>query len=167
MCGILGYYSFENKPYKSLEKSLDFLNSRGPDALGIWEDEYVYLGHRRLSIIDLDERSNQPMFSNCNRYIIVFNGEIYNYQELRNELKDYNFNTKSDTEVLLALYSIYKEKMLVKLKGMFSFIIWDKIEKISFVARDAYGIKPLYIGKLNNGLLLSSQVSSIYCLRLS
>ena len=161
MCGILGFYSFENKPYKSLEKSLDFLNSRGPDALGIWEDEYVYLGHRRLSIIDLDERSNQPMFSNCNRYIIVFNGEIYNYQELRNELKDYNFNTKSDTEVLLALYSIYKEKMLVKLKGMFSFIIWDKIEKISFVARDAYGIKPLYIGKLNNGLLLSSQVSSI------
>ena len=161
MCGILGYFSNDKKPYKSLNKSLDFMKKRGPDASGFWEDEYVFLGHKRLSIIDLDNRSDQPLKSYCGRYVIVFNGEIYNYQDLKKQIKKYSFKTNSDTEVILALYSIYKEKMLHKLKGMFSFIIWDKIEKVSFIARDPYGIKPLYYARTNNGILFSSQVSSI------
>lgn len=161
MCGILGYFSSKDKPYNSLEKSLDYMHKRGPDAKGIWEDENVYLGHRRLSIIDLDERSNQPLESYCGRYIIVFNGEIYNFKDLKKLVPKYKFKTRSDTEVILALFSKYKEKMLNKLKGMFSFIIWDKVDKVSFIARDPYGIKPLYYSKINEGIIFSSQVSSI------
>ena len=142
--------------------ALEHLARRGPDSEGIWSDKDI-LGSRRLAIFDLNIRSNQPMISLCDRYVIVFNGSIYNYKELRNYLisKNIKLKTQSDTEVLLELYSLEGNKMLNKLKGMFAFVIWDKKNKELFVARDPYGIKPLYIGLNDNGVILASQVKTI------
>src|SRR3954447_26093351 len=122
------------------------MSARGPDAEGIWKGEGVALGHRRLAILDLDPRSDQPMLVTNERYGIVFNGEIYNFRELRSQLESQGevFRTTSDTEVLLALYARYGEQMLPRLRGMFAFAIWDVHSRELFLARDPYGIKPLY-----------------------
>ncbi len=121
------------------------------------------MGHRRLSIIDLDQRASQPMQSRCGRYVIVYNGEIYNYKNIRQELscKGVTFETNSDTEVLLELFRNYGEDMLKHIRGMFAFTIWDSFEKRAFAARDAYGIKPLYIAKANNTIFIGSQVKAL------
>ena len=139
------------------------MSSRGPDAEGIWNGSGVVLGHRRLAIIDLDPRSNQPMPSQDGRFTIVFNGEIYNYEELRNELESQGevFRTTSDTEVLITLYARQRETMLPKLRGMFAFAIWDAAERELFLARDPYGIKPLYYAQTNSGFAFASQVKAI------
>lgn len=148
MCGISGYYSFSNVfSEQELHEMTDSIAYRGPDASGYFTDENCGLGHRRLSIIDLSENANQPMHSSDNRYVMVYNGEVYNYREIAVELKQnfkINFRTSSDTEVILEAYAQYGPQFVTKLNGMFSIVIYDKIKQELFVCRDRLGIKPLY-----------------------
>lgn len=146
-----------------LKAALDRVRPRGPDGEGAWHADGAYLGHRRLAILDLDHRSAQPMHSACGRYAIVLNCEIYNFASLRAQLraKGVAFRTASDTEVLLALFAAEGEAMLPKLHGMFAFVIWDKVARRAFAARDPYGIKPLYVAQTRDGVLLASQVKAV------
>lgn len=152
MCGIAGIYAFApGAPPASrseLRSVRDQMERRGPDASGEWfsSDDRVAFGHRRLSIIDLSERAAQPMLSADRSLVITFNGEIYNYQALRDRLErsGAQFRTKSDTEVLLHLYATAGTDMVRELRGMFAFAIWDVRRRSVFLARDPYGIKPLY-----------------------
>ena len=165
MCGLVACFG---KPGAAMEpaplkRALDRMHNRGPDAEGVWQEPGVWLGHRRLAILDLDERANQPMRSACGRYVIVFNGEIYNFRELRGELaaKGFAFRTSSDTEVLLALFAQEGAAMLPRLRGMFALVIWDSVARRAFAARDPYGIKPLYWAQTDDGVLLASQVKAL------
>lgn len=148
MCGIAGYYSIANAFSEvELRKMTGVLAHRGPDAEGFFSDETIGLGHRRLSIIDLSIEANQPMTSRDGRYVIIYNGEVYNYREIAAELKlkyKSEFRTSSDTEVILEAYTRYGTYFLQKLNGMFSIAIYDKQEKVLFICRDRLGIKPLY-----------------------
>jgi asparagine synthase (glutamine-hydrolysing) len=141
MCGIAGILNFKNgaKQITAIQRMTDRIAHRGPDAEGIYVDEQIALGHRRLAIIDLQESSNQPMWDVTGRYLIVFNGEIYNYLEVKKQLKDYPFKTQSDTEVILASYATWGISSLKRLNGMFAFAIWDAKEEILIVARDRLG----------------------------
>lgn len=143
----------------------DRMSARGPDAAGCWSDPDVglSLGHRRLSILDLEPRANQPMHSDDGRYVIVFNGEIYNFRDLRRALERDGeiFRTQSDTEVLLKLYAREGAGMLSRIRGMFAFAIWDRQARTVFLARDPYGIKPLYLGRCKDGWLFASQVKAL------
>lgn len=149
MCGIAGILTSQNTlDITQLQRMTDAIAHRGPDGFGHWlsTDQKVALGHRRLSIIDLTEGGKQPMHYADGRYSITFNGEIYNYLELKEQLagKGYTFQSESDTEVLLALFHEKKEKCLQDLDGMFAFAIWDSQEKTLFCARDRFGEKPFY-----------------------
>jgi asparagine synthase (glutamine-hydrolysing) len=167
MCGLLAAFTSSPLADDAASRALACMAQRGPDAEGRWRDGSaatgVLLGHRRLAIVDLDPRSAQPMQSTCGRYAIVFNGEVYNYQPLRAALesKGVAFRTTSDTEVILELFKAEGEAMLPKLHGMFAFIVWDKVARKAFAARDPYGIKPLYLGQTKNGVILASQVKAI------
>jgi len=149
MCGIAGIIQTNPRQYhhEQLKTMTDALSHRGPDGEGFWENEAgnVLFGHRRLSIIDLSDAAAQP-FLYMNRYTILHNGEIYNYIELRDELrkKGYDFRTQSDTEVLVAAYDCWREDCLDELDGMFAFAIWDEREKQFFAARDRFGEKPFH-----------------------
>lgn len=145
MCGIFG--AFNKKIETELaEICLKKLIHRGPDAQGLWQEDGVTLGHRRLSILDLSENGTQPMSYADGRYEIVFNGEIYNFIEIRQELQDkgYCFKSDSDTEVILASYIQWKEGCLNRFNGMWAFSIWDRQEKVMFISRDRFGIKPFF-----------------------
>lgn len=148
MCGISGFYSFNDVFSKQeLHAMTDALAHRGPDAHGYFMDDTAGLGHRRLSIIDLSNTANQPMYSANGRYVMVYNGEVYNYREIASELKlNYktDFKTSSDSEVILEAYAQYGPVFLQKLNGMFALAIYDKEKKELFVCRDRIGIKPLY-----------------------
>src|SRR6476646_2642306 len=145
MCGIAGIAGWVADREQLMQRMLQIQHHRGPDAKVHWETDDLILGHNRLSIIDLHASANQPMHSNCGRYTIVFNGEIYNYKELKESLKsDYAFITQSDTEVLLAAYIKWGKNMLEQLNGMFAFCIWDQHNKILFAARDRFGVKPFH-----------------------
>jgi asparagine synthase (glutamine-hydrolysing) len=163
MCGFIAFVTSDPVPDAAINASLLRLARRGPDAEGRWQEEGVVFGHRRLAILDLDARSSQPMTSRCGRYVIAFNGEIYNFRALRRELEQGGsvFRTDSDTEVLLELYVRTGARMLRRLQGMFAFVIWDTIRREAFAARDPYGIKPLYVGASSRGVVLSSQVKAI------
>jgi asparagine synthase (glutamine-hydrolysing) len=163
MCGLVAVFSNDSINPNVIDGPLDCMFARGPDDCGIWSSDGVIFGHRRLAVIDLDKRATQPMSSFDDRYVIVFNGEIYNYEILKTQLleKGFTFLTSSDTEVLLAMYQEYGQEMLSKLEGMFSFVIWDKFTRIGFAARDPYGIKPLYIGSFDNGFVFASQVKAV------
>lgn len=165
MCGLVAWLcrSDEAHPMRVLGAALEQLRPRGPDGEGTWIDEGVALGHRRLAVIDLDKRAAQPMQSADGRYVIVYNGEIYNYRELREEMrgKGVSFRTTSDTEVLLALFADRGEAMLPRLHGMFALIIWDRVTRRAFAARDPYGIKPLYIAQNSKGTFVASQVKAL------
>ena len=162
MCGIAGIVGKKEYPNETLFKMLEIQKHRGPDATEIWCDDFVFLGHNRLAIIDLDENANQPMQSSCKRYIIVFNGEIYNYLELKKLIPEYNFKTKSDTEVLLALYQKMGKEMLNLLNGMFSFFIFDKHTKDIFIARDRFGVKPFYYAFENDVFYFASEIKTLW-----
>lgn len=124
---------------------LKSIRHRGPDASGIYHNGKCLLGHNRLSIIDLSKEANQPFSDTSGRYQLIFNGEIYNYKELKAEIGGrYDFKTSSDTEVLLATYIVFGKDCLEKLNGMFAFAIWDKEKKELFAARDRFGVKPFY-----------------------
>ena len=165
MCGFIAAVARLGTAIETtaLKRALDQMHRRGPDAEGIWQEPGVQLGHRRLAILDLDMRANQPMHSDCDRYVIVFNGEIYNFHALRSDLiaKGMQFHTTSDTEVLLALFAREGAAMLSRLRGMFAFVIWDRTTRRAFAARDPYGIKPLYWAQTTNGVLLASQVQAL------
>lgn len=163
MCGINGIYKFSGIDYsdKLIMEMNKAMAHRGPDADKIFTDNYVHFGHRRLSIIDTDERADQPFLSHDKRFVLIFNGEIYNYNEIKKSLSDYNFTTNSDTEVLLAAYMKWGEHCLQHLNGMFAFAIWDSEEKTLFIARDRLGIKPLYYYLDNEQIVFSSSLKSI------
>jgi len=169
MCGIATIFSYSRDAPRVNEKELsdirDAMASRGPDGKGIWisRDGKIGLAHRRLSIIDLGSAGSQPMSTNDGRLKIVFNGEIYNYRTLRTDLekKGYSFHSQSDTEVLLHLYADKGKEMLKELRGMYAFAIWDELKRGLFIARDPFGIKPLYYA--DNGFVfrVASQVKAL------
>ncbi|MEK7461702.1 MAG: asparagine synthase (glutamine-hydrolyzing) [Patescibacteria group bacterium] len=162
MCGIAGIINFKEKD--AIKNMTELIHHRGPDDEGFFVDEYLALGMRRLSIIDL-ARGKQPITSNDGRLTLIFNGEIYNYKEIKNELKDYQFKTNSDTEVILAGYEKWEENILLRLRGMFAFAIYDAMDKKVFLARDFFGIKPLYYWKEGNQInAFSSEIKSFFAL---
>ncbi|MFT3755242.1 MAG: asparagine synthase (glutamine-hydrolyzing) [Pseudoxanthomonas sp.] len=160
MCGLIAAFTRTPVPEADLRVALTLMQPRGPDGEGFWQEGGTALGHRRLSILDMDSRASQPMHSDCGRYVIVFNGEIYNYRELRARLqaRGVQFRTTSDTEVILALFAAEGAAMLDKLHGMFALVIWDRQARRAFAARDPYGIKPLYVASVPDGVILASQV---------
>jgi asparagine synthase (glutamine-hydrolysing) len=161
MCGIAGIISKSDLNNKTIIKQMvDALSHRGPDAEGIFTDEKVSLGHRRLSIIDLSTNANQPFSEINKRYTIVFNGEIYNYQEIKSQL-EYPWQSTSDTEVILAAYIKWGTDCLQYLNGMFAFAIYDKTEQEIFIARDRLGVKPLYYFHSDDCFMFSSEVRSL------
>jgi asparagine synthase (glutamine-hydrolysing) len=165
MCGITGIFNLNGEPISIsvLRKMTDVIYHRGPDAEGFWINSYVGFGHRRLSIIDVSSLGNQPMQTEDGRYIITYNGELYNYINLRVELKSkgYTFFSKSDTEVVLKSYAEWGEECVKKFNGMFAFAVWDKKKKSLFLARDRYGIKPLYYYWNKNIFIFASEIKSI------
>lgn len=163
MCGIVGIIGADPKNAVVVENMLLAQQHRGPDSRQVWNDDSIYLGHNRLSIIDLSTHAHQPMHSSCGTYVVVFNGEIYNYLELKQQLAAYyTFKTSSDTEVLLAAYIVWGKHLLEQLNGMFSFAIWNKKEKTFFAARDRFGVKPFYYTVFQNQFYFSSEIKTLF-----
>ncbi|HLO37937.1 MAG TPA: asparagine synthase (glutamine-hydrolyzing) [Lacibacter sp.] len=167
MCGIAGIISMNpnNVSTERLKQMTDAIAHRGPDGEGFWlnENKTVGFGHRRLAIIDLSEAGKQPMHF-LNRYTITYNGELYNYIEIREELKQkgYQFNTQTDTEVILAAYDFWKEECLQQFDGMFAFAIWDKQEQTLFTARDRFGEKPFYYFFDGEQFVFASEMKALW-----
>lgn len=163
MCGICGVINKREKIDERLfDKMVDLAMHRGPNDRGIYYDRHIALGHRRLSIIDLSSEGHQP-FCYKNRYVMVYNGEIYNYKELRKELeeKGYHFTTKTDTEVLITMYDCYGKECVHRLNGMWAFAVYDKTQNSLFCSRDRFGIKPFYY-QYNNGIFMfASEIKQI------
>ncbi len=161
MCGIAGYINLNSKPASEiiLKKMTDKISHRGPDGEGQFIDGCAALGHRRLAIIDLSPAGHQPMLSSEGRYVITFNGEVYNFKEIRIELESlgHSFRSKTDTEVILLAYAEWGARCVSRFNGMFAFAIWDKKEKMLFLARDRYGIKPMYYVLRNDHFLFASE----------
>ena len=162
MCGICGFTGQNVDRGQVLTDMMNRIIHRGPDGAGQYMDDEIAMGFRRLSIIDL-EGGDQPMRTEDGRLVITFNGEIYNYRELREELKGrgHSFRTRSDTEVLLHGYSEYGVKILDRLRGMFAFVIWDTRKKELFGARDMFGIKPFYYAQAGESFIYGSEIKSI------
>lgn len=165
MCGIAGMLNYRGAPVAPpvLRAMTDAISHRGPDGEGLWIEGPVGLGHRRLAIIDLSPLAHQPMLSRDNRYALSYNGEIYNFRELRTELEamGYPFRSQSDSEVLLTAWAAWGVAALDRLNGMFAFAIWDRSAKTLTLARDRYGIKPLYIAESPSGLTFGSEQKAI------
>lgn len=165
MCGIVGIVRFDEKPIKKdeLQTMMQVIKHRGPDDEGMFIDGHVGLGHVRLSILDLSSAGKQPMTDSTGRYTIIQNGESYNYIELREELKalGYKITTQTDTEVVLNGYIAWGEKVLDRLNGMFAMAIYDKQEQTLFIARDRFGVKPLYYHIEDGQLIFASEIPAI------
>jgi asparagine synthase (glutamine-hydrolysing) len=161
MCGINGIISkiIEDKEPR-IRVMNDRLSHRGPDDDGIWQDDEVALGHRRLSIIDLSEAGHQPMVSACGRYVMVFNGEVYNFRDLRGRF-DYPWKSHTDSEVVLAAWSKMGSKCVELFNGMFAIAVWDKKEQSLSLVRDRVGIKPVYWSHTDKGFFFSSEVRAL------
>lgn len=166
MCGIFGFIATNPQPrlqsMSTLDKGMAAIRHRGPDGQGQWvsNNGQAAFGHLRLAIIDIDTGA-QPMTSDDGRYVIVFNGEIYNYIELRQELGIEKFHTQSDTEVILRAWERWGARCVDRLRGMFAIAIWDEREQSMFLARDRFGIKPLYWAKADQGLYFASEVKAL------
>lgn len=163
MCGIAGLINFKNKKIdlKRLESMMDSIRHRGPNDQGIVEFSNVGLVHTRLSIFDLSMAGHQPMLSDCKQFVIVFNGEIYNWPEIRRNLKRKNWKSKTDTETILYAFIEKGEQCLSLFNGMFSFLIYDKKNKKIFAARDRIGIKPFYYGKQYDDFYFGSEIKAL------
>tara|TARA_B110001450_G_scaffold134513_1_gene126315 strand:+ start:4490 stop:6361 length:1872 start_codon:yes stop_codon:yes gene_type:complete len=164
MCGINGIYNHQS--LTDVENKVKQMNSltihRGPDFTDVYLDSTVCLGHNRLAIIDLDSKSNQPFISNDDNIVLVYNGEIYNFLELKKQLsKSYKFKTESDTEIIIAAYMHWGINMVTKFNGMFSFALWDKKNEQFFLCRDRLGIKPLYYSEDQESIIFSSSLKAI------
>lgn len=169
MCGIVGEVSFldcQVQTFESMAKVLDSISHRGPDDSGILVDKCVALGHVRLSILDLSSLGKQPMKSQCGRYVIVYNGEIYNFKQLAAQ---YNIKCKSssDTEVILELFSVLGEALFSQLNGMFAFCIYDTFYRKCWIVRDRFGIKPLYYSNNQNRFIFSSEIKALHLMNSS
>ena len=166
MCGLIGFLSSNGTASVAkhdIEDALCDMRHRGPDEGGVWSDDDVVIGFRRLSIIDID-RSHQPLPYLDGRYWLIFNGEIYNYLELRERLRHEfgaTFDTDGDSEVIVAGYHYLGDKVVDELRGMFSFLIWDSQEKVVFGARDPFGIKPMYTFSDERGTFFASEKKSL------
>lgn len=163
MCGIVGAYFKEGINQVSMKRATDLLAHRGPDAEGHFfsENNKVFLGHRRLSIIDVSQSANQPMYSHDGRYVIVYNGEVYNYEQLKLKLPNQNWKTTGDTEVVLELFIHFGAESFTWLNGIFAFSIYDNLEEKLWICRDQLGVKPLFIQRNNERLIVASELKSI------
>ena len=162
MCGIIGFSSRIDNAETILEEMMEKIRHRGPDAGGKYLNGEIALGHRRLSIIDITEQGDQPIFNEDRSMVLVFNGEIYNYKEIREQLlaAGHTFRTETDSEVLIHGYEEYGTELLNKLRGMFSFVIWDEKQKTLFGARDFFGIKPMYYAQMGESFLFGSEIKA-------
>jgi asparagine synthase (glutamine-hydrolysing) len=169
MCGIAGFSQFQNKigNINTLKDMGQAIFHRGPDAGSEYIDDNIGLSHRRLAIIDLSDAGVQPMHSHDKKYVIAFNGEIYNFLELKAELvtKGYPFKTHTDTEVILALYHFEGVELLKKINGMFAFSLWDKEKQSLFIARDRIGKKPLYYCQHENEIVFASELKALLTIK--
>ncbi len=165
MCGITGMLHFDGEPVSPvvLRRMTDAIAHRGPDGEGQFIDGPLGLGHRRLAIIDLSPAGHQPMATPDGRYTLTYNGEVYNFQELRVELESlgHQFKSRTDSEVVLKAYAQWGERAVERFNGMFAFAIWDKHERTLFLARDRYGIKPLYYTICDSKFLFGSEIKAI------
>jgi asparagine synthase (glutamine-hydrolysing) len=165
MCGIAGIFNRNGEPVSQviLRKMTDAIAHRGPDGEGFYVDSFLGLGHRRLAILDLSPAGHQPMATEEGNYVVTYNGEIYNYQELRVELESlgHRFRSKSDTEVLLHAYAQWGPECVRRFNGMFAFALWDRTRQELFLARDRYGIKPLYYVFAGPVLVFASEQKAI------
>jgi len=165
MCGITGYFNVDGEATSPvvLKRMTDAIAHRGPDGEGFYTDGFVALGHRRLAIIDLSPLGHQPMMTPEGRYVLTYNGEIYNFQELRLELEalGHGFRSRTDSEVVLHAYAEWGAGCVKRFNGMFAFAIWDKTKLELFLARDRYGIKPLYYAFVENTLVFGSEAKAI------
>ena len=165
MCGIVGDINFNNRAIEeqNIREMMHKIKHRGPDDEGIFIEDSVGLGFVRLSIIDLSSAGHQPMISDDSRFVLIFNGEVFNYIELREELraKGYKFRSNSDTEVVLKSYQEWGEKCLDKFNGMWAFVVYDRETKETFGARDRFGIKPFYYYRDNKRFLFASEIKAI------
>lgn len=166
MCGIAGYLNLNGEVVSPsvLSAMGEAISHRGPDGEGQWNEGPVGFCHRRLSIIDLSQAASQPMLSSDHRYVLTYNGELYNYQELRAELESLGFwfRSKSDTEVVLNALIAWREKALDRFNGMFALAFWDRKENTLFICRDRYGIKPLYYTELANRFAFASEQKALF-----
>ena len=162
MCGFVGFTNTKDNSNRIIEDMMDKIRHRGPDSGGKYTDEDIALGFRRLSIIDFTESGDQPIYNEDRSKVLLFNGEIYNFRSIREELvaKGHIFTTKTDSEVLLHGYEEYGEKLLDKLRGMFAFVIWDTKTKELFGARDFFGIKPLYYAVMGDTFMFGSEIKA-------
>ena len=164
MCGINGVFhtNKDKAKWSSQVESMNIaLRHRGPDDSGVFSDNNISIGHQRLAIIDLSSDGHQPFISLDENFVIVYNGELYNYQDIKSQIKDYPFQTNTDTEVILAAYISLGEKCLNLFNGMFSFAIWNKEKKELFIARDRVGIKPLYYSIQDTCIVFSSEIRAL------
>jgi asparagine synthase (glutamine-hydrolysing) len=165
MCGIVGIFNLNGEPVSPviLRRMTDSIAHRGPDGEGFYTDSFIGLGHRRLAIIDLSSAAHQPMVTPDRQYALTYNGEVYNFQELRAELQalGHTFRSKTDSEVVLQAYAEWGPDCLHRFNGMFSFAIWDKTRQELFLARDRYGIKPLYYAFQESTFLFASEQKAI------
>ena len=162
MCGFTGFVGATDNREQILENMMNTIVHRGPDSSGSFIDEDAALGFRRLSIIDISATGDQPLYNEDKTLVLTFNGEIYNYQELREELIEagHIFTTHTDSETLLHGYEEWGEKLVDRLRGMYAFVIWDRRKKKLFGARDIFGIKPFYYAQMNGCLLFGSEIKS-------
>lgn len=161
MCGIAGIYSPNTSVDQALQQMLKAMHHRGPDYTGTWHDGPMWLGHNRLSIIDLSDAGRQPMTSACGRYTIILNGEVYNFQQLREQLGNITLRSTSDTEIVLELWAQKQEACLPELRGMFVFAVWDHELKTLTLARDHMGIKPVYYYFHDGNLVFASEIKGM------
>ena len=161
MCGICGFYGFEDK--ELIKAMNDKLHHRGPDQEGYYSNKNIMLGHRRLNIIDLSETGRQPCHNENDTIHLVYNGEIYNFQEIKEDLesKGHVFYSKTDTEVIVHAYEEYGPECLQKFNGMFAFALWDDDKKLLFLARDRFGVKPLHYYKDKDKFIFASEIKAI------
>lgn len=161
MCGLTGFYSLDSTlTQEDLEQMTEAVHRRGPDAHGVYFKDGIGLGHRRLSIIDLSAEANQPFHSTCGNYIIVFNGEVYNYQELAVK-HNLILRTSSDTEVIVELFKLKGKAFVQELNGMFAFAIYDKVRKSLFICRDRLGVKPLFYYQRGSTVAFASELKAL------
>lgn len=165
MCGICGIFNLNGEPVSPvhLRKMTDAIAHRGPDGEGFYIDSFIGLGHRRLAIIDLSPAGHQPMITMDGQYIISYNGEVYNFQELRLELEalGHQFRSRTDSEVVLNAYAQWGPECVNRFNGMFAFVVWDKSRQELFLTRDRYGIKPLYYTFVKNHFIFASEQKAI------
>ena len=165
MCGISGIVNQNNNevPFEDIQSINSLISHRGPDDEGFYFHKNLAFGHRRLSILDLSKDGHQPM-SYKDKYSIIFNGEIYNYIEIKNKLLSYgyNFESKTDTEVILASYDKWGKECVNMFNGMWSFALHDKEKEIIFCSRDRFGIKPFYYTYINQSLFLDQKLNNCY-----